>query len=430
MMPTGHKHDLGRLDDVSVAGCGKPARGTTSGGLGRGPVDSGGMTAAPTASGDQTARRAPSGRGLERFAAMPWPPILLALAAVPILVWLGRDMTFYHDEYAFLLLRDLSVQGIFAPHNEHLSATLVILYRVLVGTVGTVSYWPYLGVTFALHWRSPGSSSWSSGARRRDGALGAMAVMLILGSGGDDILWAFQSATIGATAAGMAAIVVAPRRPAVAAILLTVALATSGVGLAFLCGTALHLLLTRPRALVWLALPVGLYLGWLVLFGAQRMVALREPSPDGVPEYVLSGLAASAAGAIGSASAIVGQLALLALAFGLGWARKVSPVVLSLLVSSVAFFAIAGLVRAQLGPEQAAAPRYVYVAAPGLLITGAVLLARLRRPWRNAIGATVLAVALVGNLLLLVDSHDRFVAKIECERTMTPIARGSAGNPC
>ena len=377
------------------------------------------------------ARPPASARGEGRWTRLPWPPIVLALAALAILVWLGRDMTFYHDEYAFLLLRDLSVQGIFAPHNEHLSATLVVLYRVLVGTVGTVSYWPYLGVTFALHLAVAGivfvvvrretTTNW---------AIGAMAVMLVLGSGGDDILWAFQSATIGATAAGMAAVVVAPRRPAVAAVLLTIALATSGVALAFLAGTAFHLLLTRWRTLVWLALPVGLYLGWLVLFGAQRMQALREPSLEGVPEYMLAGLAASAGGAIGSAAPVVGQVALLALAFGLGWARKVSPVVMALLVSSVAFFFFAGLVRAQLGPEQAAAPRYVYVAAPGLLIAGAVLLAGIQRPWRTIIGTVVLTVAVVGNLVLLVDSHDRFVSKIECERAMTPIARGSAGNPC
>ena len=172
------------------------------------------------------------------FASIGWPPVLLTLGALAILVWLGRDMTFYHDEFAFLLLRDLSLQGIFAPHNEHLSATLVILYRTLVGTVGTVSYWPYLGSRSRCTSSSPAivyvvvrretTAMW---------ALGAMAVMLVLGSGGDDILWAFQSGTIGATAAGMAAVVVAPRRPAVAAVLLTIALATSGVALAFLVGT-------------------------------------------------------------------------------------------------------------------------------------------------------------------------------------------------
>jgi hypothetical protein len=33
-------------------------------------------------------------------------------------------------------------------------------------------------------------------------------------------------------------------------------------------------------------------------------------------------------------------------------------------------------------------------------------------------------------VLLLVDTHDRFVVKILCEGALTPIERGSAGNPC
>jgi hypothetical protein len=70
------------------------------------------------------------------------------------------------------------------------------------------------------------------------------------------------------------------------------------------------------------------------------------------------------------------------------------------------------------------------VAAPGLLVAGAVLLARLRRPWRDVVGVAVLTIALVGNVVLLVESHDRLVSHMDCERTLTPIARGSAGNPC
>ena len=356
-----------------------------------------GAMAQSTAGSTAAAPLPPAAPAGGRWANVPWAPILLAVAAIPILVWLGRDMTFYHDEYAFLLLRDLSVQGIFAPHNEHLSATLVVLYRLLVGTVGTVSYWPYLAVTFALHLvvagivfvvvRRETSERW---------ALGAMAVMLVLGSGGDDILWAFQSATIGATAAGMAAVVIAPRRPAVAAVLLTIALATSGVALAFLAGTGLHLL-ADPMAGARLAGAPGRAVSGLAGdFGARGWRA-APPSLEGVPEYVLSGLVATAAGMVGSALPVVGQVVLLALAFGLGLDAQVPPVVLALLVSSVAFFFFAGLVRAELGAEQAAAPRYVYVAAPGLLITGAVLLARIRRPWRDIVGVAVLTVALVGN---------------------------------
>ena len=363
--------------------------------------------------------------------AVGWAPVAVAIGALLVLVWLGRDMTFYHDEYTFILLRDLSLPGIFAPHNEHLSATLVVLYRLLIGSVGLGSYWPYLGVTFALHTavaaivyvvvRREASPAW---------ALGAMLVMLLFGAGGDDILWAFQSGTVGATAAGLAALVIAPRRPALAAILLTIALATSGVGLAFLVGTAVHLALTRRRALVWLILPVSLYLAWYLAYGHSGISALRSPSLEGVPEYVLSGLTASAAGALGTTAPIVGAAVLLALAFGLGRARGISPVVLASLAASVAFFSIAGLVRAQLGPEQATASRYVYVAAPGLLIAGAVLLARIPKPGGTFIGAAVLALALIGNVVLLVGSHDRLVSKIACERAMTPLARGSAGNPC
>ena len=361
------------------------------------------------------------------LAGVGWPPVVIAVGALVALAWLGRDMTFYHDEYAFLLLRDISWDGLLRPHNEHLSATLVLLYRVLVGTVGTVSYWPYLAVTFALHVAVAGIV-YVVVRREASGmlALGAMAVVLLLGSGGDDILWAFQSGTVGAVAAGMAAVVVAPRRPAVAAVLLTLSLATSGVGLAFLAGTAFHLLLTRPRALPWLLVPVVPYLLWLIVFGVW---GIAPPQFAGLPEYVLSGLTASAAGAIGSVSSVVGQVVLLALAFGIGRTRSMPPVVLALLVSGVAFFTIAGLARAHLGPEQATAPRYVYIVAPSFIVAGAVLLARIRGPLGMAVGAAILVIALAGNVALMVGTRDRFASAIDCERPLTPLQRGT-DNPC
>lgn len=160
------------------------------------------------------------------------------------------------------------------------------------------------------------------------------------------------------------------------------------------------------------------------------MSAIAPPEFLELPAYVLTGLDASAAGAIGMTSLAVGQLVLLALALGFGWLRSIPPVVLSLLAAGVAFFVIAGLARSGLGPEQATAPRYVYIVAPSIVIAGTVLLARVRRPAGFVLGAGILAVALVGNLLLLSDTHDRFVTKILCEQELTPIERGSAGNPC
>ncbi len=369
-----------------------------------------------------------------RLASIDWPPVALALAALILLVWLGRDMTFYHDEWALILKRDLSVDGILAPHNEHLSATLVVLYRVLLGTVGMGSYWPYLGVTFALHLVVAGlvyaivrgltpdrSPAW---------ALGAMAVMLVLGSGGDDILWAFQSATIGAVAAGIGAIVVAPRRPGLAAGLLAVSLATSGASLAFLVGTGVRLLIDRPRALPWLAIPTGLYLAWFVVFGASGVNALRSPSLDGVPQYVATGLAAAAGGALGTTVLAFGAVACVVLFAGLFRTRPTPSVVLAVLAAGIAFYVIAGTVRAELGPEQAAAPRYLYIVAPAFIVAGTSLLSRVRQPIGAVVGVVVLTVALIGNVALLFETHDRLASKIECERPMTPLARGSAGNPC
>ena len=101
-----------------------------------------------------------------------------------------------------------------------------------------------------------------------------------------------------------------------------------------------------------------------------------------------------------------------------------------MLVSSVAFFAIAGLVRAQLGAEQATASRYVYVAAPAFLSPGpscwrgsrvrpATSSAPSSSRWRST-----------GNVILLVESHDRLLSKVACEQALTPLQRGSAGNPC
>ena len=76
---------------------------------------------------DESGRTAAIRRRLEEI---DWPPIAIALVALVLLVWLGRDMTFYHDEWALILKRDLSINGILAPHNEHLSATLVVLMVV------------------------------------------------------------------------------------------------------------------------------------------------------------------------------------------------------------------------------------------------------------------------------------------------------------
>ncbi len=60
---------------------------------------------------------------------------------------LGAGMTFFSDEWAFIAARSLANPiDWLRPHNEHWSTLPIILYRLLVETVGIGSYLPYLAV--------------------------------------------------------------------------------------------------------------------------------------------------------------------------------------------------------------------------------------------------------------------------------------------
>jgi hypothetical protein len=359
-----------------------------------------------------------------------WSFVAVAAIAASVIVWIGRDLSFFHDEWAFIVHRDLTPRSILEPHAEHLSATLVIAYRILVETVGTATYAPYLGALLALH-LAVGGMVFALVRREagRSWALGAMLLFLLFGAGGENILWAFQMGFVGAMAAGTGAIIVAPRQPALAAVLLCLGVATSGVALAFVVGTAVQLLLTRPRASAWLALPLGGYQLWYVAIGSGAVGAHRSPSLEGVPEFVATGIAATAAGVLGTENLAVGGVALVILVVAMVLARPVSPTVASLLAAGLAFFVITGLVRAQLGAGQADTPRYLYVLAPALLVAAAIALSRLRAVPRVAVGL-VLALAIAGNVNLLVQNHDSIRARIQCEQALSPAARGMPGNPC
>ena len=147
-------------------------------------------------------------------------------------------------------------------------------------------------------------------------------------------------------------------------VLLTIALATSGVGLAFFVGTGVHLLLTRPRALAWLRVPVGLYLVWFVAVRRRRRSSARPRRARRVRPDRPDGERGRRA-RLDVAGRRVGRppRARVRARLGCGRSRRSCSRCWSRASRSSS---IAGLVRAQLGAEQATAPRYVYVAAPAL----------------------------------------------------------------
>ena len=146
-------------------------------------------------------------------------------------------MTFFADEWAFIESRALADPGSWwAPHNEHWTTLAILVYRALVETVGIGSYVPYLVVVALLHVAV--SALCYLLLERSSGplfALAGSAIVLVFGSGFENLYWGFQISFVGSVALGLAAMVVmdagpSPGRALVVAGLLLASLASSGVG--------------------------------------------------------------------------------------------------------------------------------------------------------------------------------------------------------
>jgi hypothetical protein len=340
-----------------------------------------------------------------------------------LLVWLAQDLSFFYDEWGMILQRDITLDGLLQPWNEHPSVLLVLAWRTLLGLFGTVSYWPFLLLAWLSHAAVVGAVYVIT--RDRAPAVWATAaalLMAVLGSGSENILWAFQVAPNLSVALGLIAVWIAPRRPGTAAALLTVSTLTQGVGLAFLAGAGLHLLLTRPRSVWWMAVPALLWGAWYVAFGSS-VIGSHGWNLLGVPAFVAGGLAYTAAGILGTRELAIGAGAIIGLAVVIVRQRTVDPVHIALIASAVAFFAMTGLVRAQdtIGP--ALQSRYVYVAAPALLIVAASVLSRIQvQPALRPIFPAILTFALVGNVGLMILGQHARLDRQRCEEAHIPVA--------
>ncbi|HKV87115.1 MAG TPA: hypothetical protein VJT78_03875 [Candidatus Dormibacteraeota bacterium] len=345
--------------------------------------------------------------------------IYVAVAAVLIcaaILWAARSYTFYFDEWTFIIgSPDWSLASYFQPHNEHPSIALQALYAVLLHTAGLRTYLPYMAILLAIH--AANVVLLYGLVRRRCGQLvgvGAAALLLVLGAGWDDILWAFQIGWLASVGFGLAMLITliggsSPRRAAIAAALLTGSLLFSGVGVPFAAAAVVLLAFTagRRRELAWFV-PVGLALAaWYVAFG--RFGQHPDPQPTAanlflMPGYTLWGMAQSAAAVIGEAGWIaVPLLAVAIAAVAWAWWRRRDPFPVAVAAGLVSFFAVAGLTRAQLGYAQAASSRYMYVGA----LLWIVLLAEPARSlpwrgtWRPAIAACVFLACFNSAALLL-----------------------------
>jgi hypothetical protein len=342
---------------------------------------------------------------------VPHARLIVAVAAVvacSVILWLARTYTFYFDEWTFILSApDGTWLTYLEPHNEHPVMAPRMIYAALLSMVGLRSYLPYMLVLLALHATS--AMLLFELVRKRAGdaiALACAAALLLLGAGWENLLWAFQLAFVGSVACGLGMLLALEGgqergRLAIAAVLAAASLLFSAIGLFFGVVAAARLILTpsRRRDLLWFAPVAVAFVAWYLAFGRGGAPTVPPPSAANVlvlPGYVGWGLAGSVAGLIGvTGQPSVAVLVLAAGAIGFAWWReRPDPLAIGVAVGLVAFYGLTGLTRAQLGYEQSASGRYVYVGAVLWLILVAGAARRL--PWHGTWRPALVACLFLG----------------------------------
>ncbi|HEY0633426.1 MAG TPA: hypothetical protein VGC98_15325, partial [Thermoleophilaceae bacterium] len=301
------------------------------------------MTATPAAGGTPM-------RG--RLAAIPRSRlvvgafVLLSLLALFLLYIKGNDMTFYFDEWDFVLRRHRSTVYIFlGPHNEHFSLVPVIVYKILFATAGLDHYAPYRIVALALHVTIAALVFVFVRSRAGDVlALAAATLMLFFGAGFEDVLWPFQIGFLFALAAGLGAFILLERDTRVgdflAMILLGVSLASASLGIPVALGAGAYLLVSPVRrGRLWVVLvPLLLYGIWYLGYGKS---ALRGENVTAAPQYTADEIVGAVGGVVGLAvewGRILAVAAVAGLAIHISRLRRLPRSFVMVLTTAVAFW--------------------------------------------------------------------------------------------
>src|SRR5262245_34184344 len=210
-----------------------------------------------------------------RYADVPF--VLISLACAAAVLYVGRSLTFWEDEWRSITF-DGGLLDYLRPVNQHWSTFPLLLYRATFRVVELRSYIPYLAEVIVLHIVAVAGAY--ALMRKRLGPLVAtiLAVpLLVLGSGAENLLWAFQTGFVGSVVFGVWALffVERPRRHAAAitSLLLLASLASSGMGVFFLVAVAGRALLdpslrSRVSAVVP---PLAVYGLWFLTLGRQQL---------------------------------------------------------------------------------------------------------------------------------------------------------------
>ena len=312
------------------------------------------------------------------------------LSAALWLLDLGRNLTFFFDEWDFV--EDAATTGywhsVLRPHNGHPSMIPFSIYELLLHTVGLRHYWPYQVILILLNI----GCGWLLFLllRRKVHPLVAgasSAVLMLLGPAWQDLLWPFQIGFLGSVAGGLGALVLLDRdsrhADIGACVCLVASVACSGVGLPFLAGVIVELVWRRKsRRRLWIpAIPLGLFVTWYEVIG--KSASSFPSSPGSIAQSIDSDTATTLGALVGRGSSVGYVLtAVLVVAIIVALVRSPGRAARLAMATSglLAFWVLTLLAR---GVSQGSASRYLYPAAALVLVAAGELPALITKSHRG-----------------------------------------------
>jgi hypothetical protein len=334
--------------------------------------------------------------------------VLAAMLAVDlaILLYAGRGLTFYYDEWNFVESYGGGWHSLLESHAGNIIFFPALVYKVLFHLVGLNHYAIFRLTLIVLHLIAGALVFVLAGRRTsRVNALLATALIVFLDVAWEDLIWAFQIGYLLSIVTGLAAWLLIERddrRGDLATMaFMVVSVGSSSLGLAVACGLLVELAWQRQWRRLWLVVvPLVIYALWYVGYGESQVT---NESITQAPGFVAD-LGASATGALfgrglewGRPLAAVGVLLLCVRLIG---PRRVSPRLAGLITAAIALWVITAVARSTVSSPETG--RYTYLGALAIVLIGVELLRGVPvAPRVTALAAVFVAYAALTGLTTL-----------------------------
>jgi hypothetical protein len=348
---------------------------------------------------------------------------VLCAASATLLVVLGSRLSFFNDDWHFVLQRTgFDADTIFESYNGHLSAVPVLAYKSLIGLFGLDSQVPFrlaisavvIGIAVAVF----------IFVRERAGnvlALEAAALLLFLGPAWEDLLF-FSSVNLMLTLlAGVCVLILlgrdTPRRNLAACLILIAAVLTSNLALPFIAAATVAVLLRGRPGQLWIpAAGAVVFAIWWIAYGHDANTAVTWIKIARSPGYALDALGSGLASATGLSSHSLGTdfydwarpllaLAVVGVAFWLYRGGRPRPYLAVVAVAALTFWLLAAF---NFTPgREAAASRYQLISVTFVILIAAEMLRPIRLgPRALALSVVLTAVVIASNAVAMKAGYD------------------------